>query len=49
MKKFFLIVLLVAAASAAARQKPNYDLASRFSIKRTSKMVFSTSIRPEWF
>ena len=49
MKKLFLTILLVAAATAAARQKPNYEHASRFSIKRTSKMVFSTSVRPEWF
>ena len=36
-------------ASAAAQQKPNYDLASQFSQKRISQMVFSTSIQPNWF
>lgn len=28
---------------------PNYALASRFSTKKTNKMVFSTQIRPNWF
>ena len=28
---------------------PNYDLASRFSSKKVSKMVFSTQTRPSWF
>lgn len=31
------------------KQKPNYELASRFSIKRIGQMVFSTAIRPKWF
>ena len=47
-------LILAAAAvllsvSAAAQQKPNYDLASQFSQKRISQMVFSTSIQPNWF
>lgn len=28
---------------------PNYDLAARFSPKKVGKMVFSTSVRPNWF
>ena len=28
---------------------PNYELAERFSQKKISQMVFSTSIRPNWF
>ncbi len=28
---------------------PNYELASRFSTKKTQKMVFSTRISPQWF
>jgi len=29
-----------------AREKANYELASRFSAKKINKMVFSTSVRP---
>lgn len=29
--------------------RPNYELAERFSQKKISQMVFSTSIRPNWF
>ena len=32
-----------------AREKANYELASRFSAKKINKMVFSTSVRPNWF
>ena len=28
---------------------PNYALAERFSAKRVGQMVFSTTVRPEWF
>ena len=28
---------------------PNYELAERFSAKRVGQMVFSTSVRPQWF
>ena len=28
---------------------PNYGLAERFSAKRLGQMVFTTSVRPEWF
>ena len=28
---------------------PNYELAERFSAKRLGQMVFTTSVRPEWF
>ena len=50
MKK--LVVALYAAALAlplAAQQKPNYDLASQFSTKRISQMVFTTAVTPNWF
>ena len=56
--KQMLMVCLVALASislqaqpqrGATREKANYELASRFSRKKTDKMVFSTSVRPIWF
>lgn len=31
------------------RGKVNYELAARFSRKKVDKMVFSTSVRPNWF
>ncbi|MDD4435937.1 MAG: S9 family peptidase, partial [Bacteroidales bacterium] len=31
------------------REKANYELATRFSRKKTDKMVFSTGVRPSWF
>ena len=54
MKRIALVlVLLLAAASAQGarpvKAKPNYDLASQFSAKRISQMVFSTSLSPNWF
>ena len=33
----------------AMAQEPNYELADRFSAKKINNMVFSTSIRPNWF
>ncbi len=29
--------------------KPNYELAAQFSSKKVGKMVYSTSVRPNWF
>ena len=54
MKRLAVILLtLIAGLSAqgarAPRVKPNYDLASQFSQKRISQMVFSTSLQPNWF
>ena len=34
---------------AASAQEPNYALADQFSAKKVNAMVFSTSIRPNWF
>jgi len=56
--KRFVILLLAVCASLSAQgagplrhpaAKPNYDLASQFSQKRISQMVFSTSLQPNWF
>ncbi|MBO4842207.1 MAG: DPP IV N-terminal domain-containing protein [Bacteroidales bacterium] len=33
----------------ASAQEPNYALADQFSAKKVNAMVFSTSIRPNWF
>ena len=33
----------------ATAQEPNYALADQFSAKKVNAMVFSTSIRPNWF
>jgi len=33
----------------ALAQEPNYALADRFSAKKVGNMVYSTSIRPNWF
>ena len=41
--------VLYAANSDKYANTPNYELASRFSAKRVSQMVFSTRIRPIWF
>ena len=51
MKRFSLPALaaLLVCWSAGAQQAPNYELASRFSAKRISQMVFSTSLQPNWF
>lgn len=45
----FLLAALCLCGALQAQQKPNYDLASQFSQKRISQMVFSTSISPNWF
>ena len=53
--KRILILLLAALAGVSAqgadapKQRPNYDLASQFSAKRISQMVFSTELSPNWF
>ena len=61
MKRLVILLLAVLAAGPAARSaspkqplraprpKPNYDLASQFSQKRISQMVFSTTLTPNWF
>ena len=41
--------LLACSLILGAQPKPNYDLASQFSAKRISQMVFSTSLTPNWF
>lgn len=33
----------------AFAQTPNYELADRFSAKKVEKMVFSTTVKPNWF
>ena len=58
MKRFALLLLTLLAVlsvqgaaqpKARTRVKPNYDLASQFSAKRISQMVFSTELSPGWF
>ena len=54
MKRILVILLTLLAGvstqgARAPRVKPNYDLASQFSQKRISQMVFSTSLQPNWF
>ena len=50
MKRIFIGMLLLAfSTSVFAQQTPNYELASRFTQKKIGQMVFSTSIRPNWF
>ena len=44
-----LTIFLSGALALGAQPKPNYDLASQFSAKRISQMVFSTSLTPNWF
>lgn len=48
-----LLATALSALSLSAQDKkvttPNYDLASRFSTNKVSKMVFSTQVRPNWF
>ncbi len=57
-KKRMLLVCIALVAGTAlqaqpvrgiSREKANYELASRFSAKKINKMVFSTSVRPNWF
>ncbi len=53
MKKLILVAFLAICSFAYAQQTPitkaNYDLAERFSAKKVASMVFSTSVRPNWF
>ena len=50
MKKFCLLcAVLLTGLTAATAQTPNYELAERFSAKKTAQMVFSTAVEPEWF
>ena len=58
MKKLLTLAALLLALSASAQpalrmdnkvRKANYDLAERFSQKKTGQMVYSTRIRPNWF
>ena len=51
MKRLLILlqVLLACCLQLDAQRKPNYDLASQFSAKRISQMVFSTSLAPNWF
>ncbi len=53
MKNLFLILCLLAVTALNAQQTPvtkaNYDLAEQFSAKKVGKMVFSTSVQPNWF
>lgn len=48
------LTLLAAGIKAQTREDkmvktPNYALAERFSAKRVGQMVFSTTVKPEWF
>ena len=48
------LTLIASGLSAQSREDrkvrtPNYELAERFSAKRVGQMVFSTSVRPQWF
>ena len=54
MKRILILLLAVLAGvfaqgADAPKQRPNYDLASQFSAKRISQMVFSTELSPNWF
>ncbi len=58
MKRILTLAALLLTLSAAAQPAPrtdnkvrkaNYDLAERFSQKKTGQMVYSTRIRPNWF
>lgn len=51
MKKLLAISVLALGMSAGAfaQQAPNYELASQFSQKKISQMVYSTKITPNWF
>ncbi|HZH54223.1 MAG TPA: hypothetical protein VFD72_01100 [Sphingobacteriaceae bacterium] len=44
----WLMLLLPFFALAQSPQKANYQLASRFSPEKLRKMIFSTSVRPNW-
>ncbi len=45
----FVSLTLMLLGSISSAQEPNYALADRFSAKKVNAMVFSTSIRPNWF
>lgn len=49
MKRTLIMMAMLAALVSAAAQKPNYELAERFSQKKISQMVFSTAVHPNWF
>ncbi len=49
MRRTFLSLTLLAAALWVGAQKPNYELAERFSAKKVNQMVFSTQMTPNWF
>ena len=53
MKAASALIAIAALVPAKAQENhvttPNYDLAERFSSKRVGNMVFSTSVRPNWF
>ena len=56
MKKNLILITLIAIfmgiGNVSAQDQgitPNYDLAERFSPKKLSRMVHSTSVRPNWF
>lgn len=42
-------LIMASGSFVQAQQKPNYELAARFSSKKMSQMVKSTSIRANWF
>ncbi len=48
-KVLFLCFAALLCCVAASAQEPNYALADQFSAKKVNAMVFSTSIRPNWF
>jgi dipeptidyl aminopeptidase/acylaminoacyl peptidase len=52
-KSLFILMLLFTGLLCSAQQTPvttaNYELAARFSPKRVNKLVFSTSVNPNWF
>ena len=45
----FVSLTLMLLGSISSAQEPNYALADQFSAKKVNAMVFSTSIRPNWF
>ena len=52
MKKFFLSIFCFAGVALFAQNTPsttaNYDLAARFAPSRINRMVFSTTVNPNW-
>lgn len=46
---FLAAAALCMAATAEAQEKANYELAERFSAKKVNQMVFSTTLRANWF